>query len=207
MGRLPTLVALGALALWLTASSGRAARAEPPGQAGRSWIFDVRIVRVDLGDGTRAEQRPAFQAAERGTTEIRPEAVLAALQARGTTRLLLDQRITTMHDMECTVEQQSAEPQLVVQLKDGNSEQQRSTIVQTGASVGLQQTAESLRYAIQLNWSTPAQPSVGSPVHRTSWKGSHPGLAGRTLVLHYAQQHAQGSATEIYVLIRAQEGP
>lgn len=190
--------ALVVLALGFAPAGAAPEEAGPP----PAWMFDVRVVRVDLGDGERAEQRPAFQAADRSTSDLAPGALLDALKARGTTRLLLDQRVTTVEGRRCVAQQELHESHLALQFRDASNEQHRPTALRTGAIAQFVPTSEGLGYEVRLEWAGAAQPA-GTALHLARWEGTHPLPEGRTLVLHHAQQHAQGAATEVYVLIRA----
>ncbi len=176
-----------------------------PAKAG-VWVYDVRVVRVDPATKEGAEAAHPFGTLGGSTTKLAWPAALAALKQRGTTTILMDQNITTMPGDKARSHADRTVPIMALNFANRNDEQKRSSNVRTGCRLDLQPLPDRLQYGLQVRWALQGRTSEDPPEQFVAeWNGSHPPLAGETLVLHYREQVAQGKgsmrAVEIYGLV------
>lgn len=198
-------------------------------ESGGVWIYDIRVVRVDPPNPEVAEKHPTWFP-EGTTTTTKPwQELLTSLKQRGTSTILLDQRVTGLENSNCTAVQKRERPVLAVNNKDLNNVQSRLTTLESGCRVKLTTNAAGvLTYDVQAMWifdpvartlspvrDTEPKPGamrvpatvVHAPVQGlTTWQGTHPSLSGNTLVLHYREQvahegEAAPQAMEIYTFL------
>jgi hypothetical protein len=195
---------LGAALLW--SASRSAARAEDPVERERpaTLRYDVRIVRVQV-PAKSVETAPALPGADDlGSTTASWSDLLAALQKRGTTQVVLDRSATALAGVPCALTQTQIWNEMQTRRTDTMNTQRESAPVKVGAEVQL--TAQvspvgvSLQYMVQVDWI--ARDNTGSPrMENATWRGAYGSGAPGTLVLRHAQQDDVDQGTEIYVLV------
>ena len=189
-----------------------AARADEK-EAGGVWVYDVRVVRVDLPRPEVAEEPGPF-ADMRGSTIALPWGeALARLRKRGSITLLLDQRITTETGVVGRAKTERMVPRAAVNQESGDVTIKRSVTIKTGCSFEVTPRGNGFAYQLAVMWALEA-PDVGDygPAQMTTnWYGTHP-TSGQTLVLRYREQipKAGGAAlqgVELYGLITERHVP
>jgi hypothetical protein len=209
---------IGAAALLAVVVLGLDALRAPPGAAedapAAAWIFDTRIVRVDAERREVAESAPSLLDLSTSTVRAEWPALLEALKARGTTRVLLDQRVTAFEGHKAQVEHEIQAAHLFTVFASQTDEQRRSAPLTTGAHASyVAQAGGGLDYEVVVNWALAVGGTTGNTTMRTRWTGTHGPLgAGETLVLHHRAQGDGASAlppaAEIYAFVTARRaGP
>lgn len=206
------------LALMGTASVllGPRARAEDAPSTPKvpeSWVYDVRVVRVDTSDAAVVETATPWKAtgASAASTTSAWSDLLASLKARGRTTILLDQRVTAGDGIPTEVKHKRKRPVLALRVRSGNAETWETSFIETGTSGELVATARSLQYAIDVTWEDAPKADGTGSLGSASWKGTRfGGTAAETLVLSHRQQQVSESAEqhglEIYVFITGTPG-
>ncbi|MHC5011483.1 MAG: hypothetical protein ACYTG6_11110 [Planctomycetota bacterium] len=187
MQRHVLIALLAVLGLTLAVLPGGNVRAEgEEGVPEAVWTYDVRVVRVDLPVPERAEQ-PAW--GESATIGMSWPEILAALKARGKTTLLLDQRITAVAGLAATARQKHTSQIQAFQNRDMANERWQGALIDFGCTAYLL-SADVLEYDVEARWLLPPlAEEAPQPTQATaSWKGTHPLLGGRTLVLWQSEQ-------------------
>lgn len=202
------LLVLTAGSILLSGVNARAdeGKAEAALGKGSVWVYDVRVVRVDPATKEGAEAAHPFGSLSGTTTKLAWPAALAALKKRGTTTILMDQNITTMPGDKARGHAERVVPIMSLNFASRNDEQKRASNVKTGCRLDLHPLADRLQYGLHVQWALQGRTSEDPPEQFVAeWNGSHPPLAGETLVLHYREQVAQGKsaarAVEIYGLV------
>jgi len=208
------LLALGAVGL-LLGSGARADEGTGAQQARGTWVYDVRVVRVDSADPTVLETAPPWEPA--GAAGARTTATWADLWAglkhRGRATILLDQRSTAMVGVKTSFKQNRKRPALTLQNRAAPpNELWGVTFVDTGANVELVPMSDGLQYAIDVRWEDAPTAEGTGPLGSAEWNGSCSNFkAGETLVLSQRQQQAAGAVSppglEIYVLVTGWSAP
>ena len=203
--RVPLLV-LSLLVLGVAATSPvgvvadeEVASAPPQGQ----WLYDLRVVKV-VGDMALAE-KPAPWAEGAGGRPIVDTAwpvLRQALQERGATTLLMDQRVTTVPYVPAQLKQSRAEAMEIFDRRDKSNEFWKSSVRNDGCDGKLMPGSE-LDYEVLVQWSL-SRPDSEMPVQHTSaWRGRALHFPGSTLVLSHRQQDGVGGAEPVTVEIWA----
>jgi hypothetical protein len=208
-------VVLGFLVLG-AAHFGLAARAEDgatPAPTPGTWVYDVRVVRVDPTASTVLEAAPTWKSASPAdaTTIATWSDLLAGLKGRGRTVILLDQRLTGIESVPTNFSQRRKRMVLSLQQRATNAEHWSSSYVETGTSGHLKAGSGGLHYGLEVSWEeTPTEDGSG-PLGSVSWEGSHTTFAaGQTLVLSHRQQQVQEGQSpglEIYAFVTASLAP
>lgn len=184
---LATLAALLGLGL---VGATPTAQAEDGAEGTRVWVYEVRIVRVDPSEAAASEAGSPFPELERTTIDLPWKTILARLKARGTTRVLMDTRITAMDGIKTHTREEASTPIVALNFEDWNNQQYRSQIIKQGCSFE-QTTTGVLQYALQVRGTVTPPASRRPPAqYVVDWQGTHPVLDGRTLVLEHRQQVA-----------------
>jgi hypothetical protein len=210
----PRLAAFGAVAFAaLAVTLGSSVRAEDAPTSRRTpttWVYDVRVVRVDAAESAIVESAPAWQpAGAGGAVTTAPWAdLLAGLKARGRTTTLLDQRLTALGGATTEFRQTRRRPFLQLASRANEMEAWSTTYIETGASGDLLATADGLTYRVDVTWEERPAADESVSLGSASWKGSHATFkAGETLVLSHRQQQPSGEgsaqAIEIYAFVTA----
>jgi hypothetical protein len=198
------LALLGCAALW--SADAPTARAEDPVEAQRPTTLrcDVRVARVSL-PAKAVESPPVLP----GTSDLGVSAapwseLLAALQKRGTTQVVMDRNTTTLPGIPCTLVQTQIWNVMLTRRADATNAYHEASPVKVGAEVQL--TAQgaaagaALEYEIKVDWI--AESGGESPrQEHASWRGAHALEGAGTLVLRHAQQDDPNHGTEIYVFV------
>ncbi|MFV1958007.1 MAG: hypothetical protein ACC662_01205 [Planctomycetota bacterium] len=173
--------------------------------SGTAWVYDVRVVRV-LGTTPEAAEAPAPWAQdERGAPVVTtswPD-LLKLLKARGTTTLLLDQRVTAVANMAAEVEQRFDWQVAIFDRRDEANEFYKSSVLSSGCRANLR-TGAFLEYEVKVNWALgekaldedadddeAVRPLQGA----VNWRGAYPPLQAQTLVLTHREQLALPDGT------------
>lgn len=206
------VVALAVVAALGVAASG--ARAEDEVKPARAtWVYDVRVVRVDTEVAATVATAPPWQADGRDTTDVRWPELLASLGARGRTTILLDQRVTAVSGEPTEFRQLRKRPvralrhRTVAAPEQAGAELWETSSVETGVRGSMSASPHGLSFQLEASWEQPGEDRMPI-VQEASWKGSHAPLAdGETLVLHLRQQPPSAAdgpgGLEIYVLVAA----
>ncbi len=207
-----SLVALAAVAV-IAEPGARAEDAAAAKPRVGTWVYDVRVVRVDSTISTAVEAAPAWQpmGASGATTTATWADLLAGLKARGRTTILLDQKVTAVDRTATEFKQERRRPVLVLQDRvsssavGGDNERRSVSYVPSGANGQITPYPEGLEYRVDVSWEErPAADGMVS-TGSASWRGSHSALtAGATLVLSHREQIGTAEASqgfEIYVLV------
>ena len=206
------LLALSAVALVLERGAG-AEEGTPARKAPATWVFDVRVVRVDEVSPATVEAAPSWQpSGEAGATTKAPWAdLLTGLKARGRTTILLDQRVTAFDREKTEFKQDRKRVVLLLRNRQDNPQGKLdisdSSYVETGTRGELVPSPDLLTYAFDARWEEgPGTDGTPSPLGSTTWRGSHANFpSGETLVLSYRQQPVPGPTgtpgLEIYVFV------
>ena len=202
------LFVLGVIGL-LIGPGARAGEGLAPQQAPGTWVYDVRVVRVDPVESavveTAASWQPSGSAGAITTTAWAD--LLAGLKGRGRTTILFDQRVTAISGVQTEFRQERKRPVMTLVSRSANSESWSSTYIETGTSGDLVSKSDALQYRIAVRWEEISSTDGTAPVGSTTWSGSRSNSAsGETLVLsHRQQQQVAGAPSskglEIYVLI------
>jgi len=182
-------------------------------QAPETWVYDVRVVRVDPSDPAVVEAAPLWKPA--GATEASTTAawadLLGGLKARGRTTILLDQRVTTVAGVATEFKQQRKRPVLALHTRSANAETWETSYIETGTYGQLGATSQGLQYTIDASWEEAPKEDGTGPVGNVSWKGTRSNVvAVETLALSHRQQVAGSTALrglEIYVFITGTPSP
>jgi hypothetical protein len=190
------LLLLGAASLGIPAARG--GESEPT-----AWVVDARIVRVDLVDPAAAEQTP-FQEPDGLEARTFPD-LLGALKERGTTTLLLDQRVTALSGTTAEAKRQRTRWIEQFQRRDVNNENWIGSALNESASVQVV-CGETCEYTVDVEWLLPLEAEgMTEPLVRSAWKGRLVARPGRTLVLRQAEQVVWRSTErrgfELYVFL------
>lgn len=173
-----------------------------------SWVYDVRVVRVDTTDPAVVETAPPWKAA--GTSAASTSSpwsdLLAGLKARGRTTILLDQRVTAGDGIPTEIKHRRKRSVLALRARAGNAETWETSFLESGTSGELVATAHGLHYTIDVTWEDAPKADGTGSVSSASWKGTRFGGApAETLVLSHRQQQVSESAEprglEIYVFM------
>lgn len=208
-----TLLALVAIAALLPASG---ARGEDEGTAADAptWLFDVRIVRVDAPTPEAVETPAPWEAAGTCTTSLGWTDLLTQLKARGRTTVLLDQRITTLEGMEALASQSGDRQIEQLQSRDLSNERWSSAPIVTGATAKLRVAdASVLAYQLEARWEIrPDVDGVRPMLRMSKWAGTFRAIPnGETLALTYREQiRTWGEArvgTEIHAFLTMRRLP
>lgn len=203
------LLALGAFGL-VVGPGARAEDGSVPQKAPGTWVYDVRVVRVDAAQPAVLEVAPPWQpaGASGATTTAAWADLLAGLKGRGRATILLDQRLTAIDSTPTDFRQERKRMVLTLQNRAANTESWSSSFLETGTNGQLVADSDSLQYRIDVRWEEPPTADGAGPLGSASWKGAHSRFtAGETLVLSQRQQQVAGEATvqglEIYVFVTA----
>ncbi|MDF1702767.1 MAG: hypothetical protein P1V36_16585 [Planctomycetota bacterium] len=163
------------------------------------WVYDIRVVRVDPPMAEGAEQPSPFPEMKATTISLPWAECLARLKKRGTTTLLLDQRLTALQGRGSNVSEETTTPLLSANFEDKNNVQYRAQVVRTGCSFEQTTTGPSFQYQVQIQGALTAPADKAPPIQYTvKWRGDHPRLDGATLVLVNRRQvaKAKGAASK-----------
>ncbi len=156
----------------------------------KAWVYELRIVRVDPADPKASEAGSPFPELQGTTLGLGWPDILARLKQRGTTRVLMDTRVTARAGVRSTTLEESTTPVMAINSQDRNNEQYRAQMIRQGCSF-TQTTVPDLTYDLQVRGALDAPGRMRAPVsYSVAWKGTHPLLDGRTLVLEHRQQVA-----------------
>ncbi len=201
------LLALGAVGL-LVGPGARAEEGAGTPKAPGTWVYDVRVVRVDPAESAVLEVAPPWQpaGAAGATTTATWADLLAGLKVRGRATILLDQRLTAIGGVPTGFRQERKRVVLTLQNRAGTTENWTSSYIETGAKGELSATSEGLRYELDVRWEERPTTDGTAPLGNASWQGSHSTFtAGETLVLSHRQQQVDGEGSsqglEIYVFV------
>jgi hypothetical protein len=195
----------------LGATRARAEDAPAAGRAPTTWVYDVRVVRVDLGDAAPADPTTWKPQGDVGATTAMPwSEILATLAARGEATILLDQRVTAIEENPIQFRQKKQRRLLTLRSRQRHNEEitdfYDGTYAESGAEGDLLVGRGGLQYSVDVSWeSNVGEEGVGS-VNRATWKGSRVGFGSReSLVLSHRMQETlpgpKRGTTEIYVVI------
>ena len=185
------LLSLALLATGLLASSGDRAWSEDDATVAPAgvWVFDVRVVRVDLASPEVTESPVPWETSSPMVSMPWTD-VLAHLKSRGTTTLLLDQRGTSVWNEPLSLVQTHDVQIRAFQSQDVSNERWGSSTLTFGCAANLAPLGgKHLQYDIEAKWLIDrVKPSERPIVSMTRWKGTTPPLAGKTLGLSYREQ-------------------
>ena len=205
-----TLVLIAGL---LPASSVRGE--EGPGTSdAATWLFDVRLVRVDAPTPEAVESPAPWEGAGACTTSLTWPEILAQLKTRGRTTLLLDQRITALAGSEALASQTGDRQIQQLQSRDFNNERWSSAPLVTGGTAKLRVgDGDALTYQLEARWEIPSnEDGVRSLLRTSKWAGTFRAIPnGGTLALTYREQiRTWGEArvgTEIHAFVTMRRLP
>ena len=190
-----------------------AARAGDPTAEAGAWVFDVRVVRVDMTDPTGVEAPVPWEGAAGAVTSTPYPDMLAVLKHRGQALVMLDQRVTAVGAIESKISQDVRLPLMTLERTDKFNVTQHMAEVHGGCTVTLS-AGEMLRYGFAVNWYDPAAPNapegLGATQFSLEWRGTAPVGGGGTLVLHHREQRGVESpvrACEVYCFLTARRAP
>jgi len=179
-----------------------------------TWMFDVRIVRVDAPTPEAVETAAPWEAAGSCTTDASWPELLTQLKARGRTQVLLDQRITSLVGMEALASQSSDRLIEQMQSRDLSNERWSSAPIITGGTAKLRVSdPDVLTYQLEARWEIRSTADNVRPLMRTSkWAGTFRAIPnGGTLALTYREQiQTWGDArvgTEIHAFLTMRRLP
>gem|GEM_PF-6126459 len=213
-----SLFALGAFGL-LVGSGARAEEGAAARQASVTWVYDVRVVRVDQMVSATVEVGPPWQlsGAAGATTKTPWAELLASLKARGRTTILLDQRVTAIEEREKAVFRQERKRAVLLlrnrqDSSQGKLELSDSSYVEVGTKGELGPFAGGLGYDIDARWEEGPTTDGTTPLGSATWRGSHANFPpGETLVVSHRQQQIAGTTgsegLEIYVFVTGWPAP
>ena len=200
------LLALGTVGL-LVGPGARADEGTPAPKLPATWVYDVRVVRIDAADSAVLEVAPPWEpAGAAGTTTTSTWAdLLVGLKARGRATILLDQRSTAWSGVRTALQQVRRRPLLTLRNRNGATDLWEASYVETGTKAELVSSSHGLSYDVNVRWEESPGADL-TPLGSTEWSGSCSDIkSGETLVLsHRQQQVAQAPAPqglEIYVFI------
>jgi hypothetical protein len=181
------------------------ARTTPAG-----WVFDLRVVGVVVPRDVSEKGPPFDEVPAGGPLVATPWPVLLqTLKARGSTRLLLDRRVTALPGAgRVEIDDSQTRGVEMLNRRDASNETWVSGVIDTGVKAALT-TGDAFGYVIEVRWATDAKAPNAPPLlqGRTGWQGAWPAFDGRTLVLSHRQQiDAPGldpTGLEIYVFLTA----
>jgi hypothetical protein len=205
------LLALGLAALGAVHSSA-GARAEdeptvqrPPG----TWVYDVRVVRIDPSAAAVLEAAPTWNSVDPAgaVTTATWGDLLGSLKQRGRATILLDQRVTAIEGARSEFGQWRKRPVLSLQHRATGVETWSASYVETQTSGELLSgRGGSLEYRVRATWEEAPKGEGTGPLGEVTWKGSRMGFAsGETLVLSHRHQQVPEAVPpqglEIYVFV------
>lgn len=181
-----------------------AAAPKPP----ESWVYDVRVVRVDSADSTVLEVAPTWEpaGASGATTTSTWADLLTGVKGRGRATILLDQRLTAMSGVRTVFKQERRRPVLSLRNRSGSSDNWEAAYVETGTKGEFVSSREGLQYEVNVRWEEAPAADGTAPVASAEWSGSCAKFkAGETLVLSHRQQQVVKAPAlqglEIYVFV------
>jgi hypothetical protein len=226
------LLCLALVALVAPGISRDSAQADPPeerpsGRMSRTQIFDVRIVRVDTPTPAGVEQPCALLKGAQTTTALPWPELLGLLKKRGTTRLLMDRRLTSTTGVVVRGSEERQMPILQLNSRsvregEGGTENQAAARLRSGCKAEFLVSTErpagaSLSYKLETRGvlESSSKQAEGATETLHTWDGAHPlfGLAGpETLVLSHREQVRDpgddaARGVEIYCFVTLQSGP
>ena len=193
-------LALACLTIGSVGLPGDDARAEPDAKGAAVEVFDVRIVRVVTAVPETIENPCPILSGTDTTTELGWAEVLAALKKRGATQVLMDQRVTGAQGQLVRANQERQVPVIAPQSRvkktSGEaSENLAAARMRMGCKADLiaatgQAHGGRIEYKLEVRGVLPktSQAAEGPTETLTTWEGSHPPFAKRTLVLTNRQQ-------------------
>ena len=189
MRTLVTCAAVLALFIGLGAPSTAHAEDPQPGpKVNGAWLYEIRIVRVDPKAAADSEAGSPFPELSDTTIDLPWAAVLARLKERGRTTVLMDTRMSAETGIKTEVSDERITPIVALNFQDRNNEQYRAQPIKEGCSFE-QTTATQMTYRLQVRGTaTPPVSMKPTAQYLVQWQGTHPRLAGRTLVLEHRQQ-------------------
>ncbi len=201
------LIVLGLLALPLSTADAK----DPVEAEGSTapWVFDVRVVRV-YGDPVHGLQPTPYEA-DGSTTRAPWSQIRGVLASRGTTEVMLEQRLSTLAGIQAEAKTQSTFPIERFDTRSGAQETRRFDRIDTSTSVMLK-VHDQLDYNVIAKWLHWYPKGGAAPTASTSWKGTHTALApGRSLFLA-SRRHIQDAAgksqlAELYTIITVVAAP
>lgn len=203
---------LGLIALALLALPLSTADAKDPVEAGTGpalWVFDVRVVRV-YADPVRGLQPTPYEV--HGSTTSTPWVqIRQTLAARGTTEVMLEQRLSTLAGIQAEAKTQSTFPVERFDTRSGGQETRRFDRIDSGSTV-LLKAHDQLEYNAMARWLHWYPKEGAVPTATTSWKGTHAPLrAGQSLFLasrrHIRDAEGKSELAEIYTIISVVSAP
>ena len=125
------LLALGAVGL-LVGPGARAEEGAGAPKASGTWVYDVRVVRVDPAESAVLEVAPPWQpgGAAGATTTAAWADLLAGLKVRGRATILLDQRLTAIGGVTTEFRQERKRMVVTLQHRAGNTESWASSFIE-----------------------------------------------------------------------------
>ena len=208
-----SLLIAGCLALIALTSPSAVAEDEPDRSPSGVWVFDVKVVRVFTTGYDVPETVGVWEPGGDGTTTKSWPEILKALKARGETRLLLDQRTTTVMDYRATIADTQNQQIKQYLNSDLQNERHGGSNLDSGTSVKLSPKAPNIvEYSVMAKWLLPQREGeLRALLGTVTWNGTHPRLDGRTLVLTHRQQLETHTGArqglELYALIAARYVP
>lgn len=183
-----SLVACAAvLALFVALGAPTTAVAED-GKRGETFLYEIRIVRVDPKAAADSEAGSPFPELTETTIDLPWKTVLERLKKRGHTTVLMDTRMSAAPGIKSEVTDERITPIVALNFEDWNNQQYRSQPVKIGSTFK-QTTSAQLSYQIAVRGTATAPATRRAPAqYMIQWNGSHPRLGGQTLVLEHRQQ-------------------
>ena len=188
------------------AGQGSAARAEDPVEAQKPTTlrYDVRVVRISVPAKT-VESAPSLPSTnDLGVSNAPWSELLAALQKRGTTQVVMDRSTTSLPGHAATLGQTQIWNVLTTRRADAITVNREAAPVNVGADAQLVTSAApsgiALQYEAKVTWIVPNDREYPK-LETASWRGAIALESAGTLVLRHAQQDDANQGTEIYVLI------
>ncbi len=158
--------------------------APPAGQ----WLYDIRVVKV-VGSEELAAQPAAWAEGKDGSPVVPttwPE-LLTSVRARGAATVLMDQRVTTLPDLDVEATESQAKHMEIFDRRDQHNEFWKGSVLNEGCAAKLR-PGEYLTYDLNVQWSQ-ARAGTLLPLQATSrWRGSVLHFPGSTLVLSHREQ-------------------
>lgn len=199
------VVGLACFASCLARSAPARAEDAVEAQQPTTLRYDVRVVRISVPAKT-VESAPALPSTnDLGVSSAPWSELLAALQKRGTTQVMMDRSTTSLPGHSATLGQTQIWNVMRTTRSDLSNASREAAPVNVGADAQLVTPAgpsgTALQYEAKVVWIVPNDRDFPK-LETASWRGaialeSSPG----TLVLRHAQQDDTTQGTEIYVLI------